>query len=100
MYKLVDIKMLKNFETVRTTLTLPADLNERSQRFVDSGLIPSRNALIVAALEQYLLDLERQEIDYQFEAMAEDDAYRAMEERIAESFVANDWGALVEGEME
>ena len=36
--------MLEKFETVRTTLTLPTDLIRRSQRFIDAGDIPSRNA--------------------------------------------------------
>ena len=92
--------MLEKYETVRTTLTLPVDLIKRSQHFVDGGLIPSRNALIVAALEQYLLALERQEIDRQFEALADDDAYQAMNEKISESFAESDWDALVEGETE
>ena len=92
--------MLKKFETVRTTLTLPVDLLERSQHFVDGGIIPSRNALIIAALEQYLLELERQEIDRQFEAMADDDAYQAMNQQISEAFTESDWEALVEAEIE
>ncbi|MCB0105005.1 MAG: hypothetical protein KDE53_03835 [Caldilineaceae bacterium] len=90
--------MLAKFETVRTTLTLPADLVKRSQHFIDGGTIPSRNALIVAALERYLLDLERQEIDRQFEAMAEDDAYQALNQQIADEFAGSDWDAWVEGE--
>jgi metal-responsive CopG/Arc/MetJ family transcriptional regulator len=97
---LMEIMMLKEFETVRTTLTLPADLNKRSQHFVDGGIIPSRNALIIAALEKYLLELERQEIDRQFDAMADDHAYQAMNEQISESFAESDWDALVEGETE
>jgi hypothetical protein len=92
--------MLKKFETVRTTLTLPVDLLERSQHFVDGGVIPSRNALIIAALEQYLLELERQEIDRQFEAMADDDAYQAMNQQLSEAFAESDWEALVEDEIE
>ena len=92
--------MLKKFETVRTTLTLPVDLLERSQHFVDGGVIPSRNALIIAALEQYLLELERLEIDRQFQAMAEDDAYQAMNQQISEAFAESDWEALVEDEIE
>ena len=90
--------MLEEFETIRTTLTLPAELNKRSQHFVDGGIVPSRNALIIAALEKYLTELERQEIDRQFEAMADDDAYQQMNEQISESFAESDWDALVEGE--
>jgi metal-responsive CopG/Arc/MetJ family transcriptional regulator len=90
--------MLPKFETVRTTLTLPADLVKRSQHFIDEGAIPSRNALIVAALEQYLLELERQEIDRQFEAMAADERYQALNQQIADDFAESDWDTLVEGE--
>jgi metal-responsive CopG/Arc/MetJ family transcriptional regulator len=97
---LMEIKMLEKFETVRTTLTLPVDLISRSQHFIDEGLIPSRNALIVAALEQYLSDLERQEIDRQFETMADDDVYQALNQEIAEEFADSDWNALVEVEIE
>lgn len=92
--------MLKQFKTVRTTLTLPADLIERSQHFVDGGVIPNRNALIVAALEQYLLELEQQEIDRQFEAMADDESYQKMNEQLSEDFAESDWDALIKGETE
>jgi len=92
--------MLEKFETVRTTFTLPVDLIKRSQHFIDGGIIPSRNALIIAALEQYLLELERQEIDRQFEAMADDDTYQTMNQQISESFAESDWDALVEVEIE
>ncbi|MFZ0546534.1 MAG: hypothetical protein WAM60_13900 [Candidatus Promineifilaceae bacterium] len=90
--------MLSQFETVRTTVTLPADLIDRSQHFIDGGTIPSRNALIVTAVERFLLELERQEIDRQFEAMAEDEEFQAMNEHLAEDFSDSDWEALMEGE--
>jgi hypothetical protein len=47
-----------------------------------------------------LLELERQEIDRQFEAMVDDNAYQAMNEQISESFAESDWDALVGGELE
>lgn len=90
--------MLSEFETVRTTLTLPVNLVKRSQHFVDRGTIPSRNALIVAALERFLLDLERQEIDRQFDAMAEDETVHAVNQQIIDDFAESDWDAWVEGE--
>ncbi len=92
--------MFAEFETIRTTLTLPVDLVKRSQRFVDDGAVPSRNALIVAAVEQFLVQLERQEIDRQFEALAEDESYQAMNQQLADDFGASDWDAWVEGETE
>jgi hypothetical protein len=91
-------KMLAEFETIRTTLTLPIDLVKRSQHFIDSGTIPSRNALIVTALERFLLELERQEIDRQFEAMAGDESYQLINKQMTDDFAESDWAAWVEGE--
>ena len=85
---------LDHFETVRTTVTLPVDLVKQSQRFVDDGTVPSRNALIVAALEHFLAELERQEIDRQFAALAKDAEYQELNERLAEEFADTDWEAL------
>ena len=78
--------MIAEFETVRTTLTLPVNLVKRSQHFIDVGTIPNRNTLIVAALEHFLLELERQEIDRQFEAMADDKDYQSLNQQLAEDF--------------
>lgn len=86
--------MLSDFETVRTTVTVPVDLITRSQHFIDDGKLPSRNALIVAALEHFLKELEQHEIDSQFEAMAEDTDYASLNEAIAEEFSESDWEAL------
>ena len=86
--------MLEKFDTVRTTVTVPTDLIKRSQRFIDEGSIPSRNALIVSALEHFLKELERQEIDRQFEALAEDEPYQTMNRHLAETFAESDWKAL------
>lgn len=90
--------MLSKFETVRTTVTVPVDLINRSQHFIDDGVVPSRNALIVAALEQFLLELERREIDHQFEAMATDEAYQSVSQQLVEDFAESDWEALAAGE--
>ena len=91
--------MLTKFETIRTTVTVPAELIKRSQRLIDSGTVPSRNALIVAALEHFLSELERQEIDRQFEAMAEDESYKVINQQLAEDFAESDWEALITEEM-
>lgn len=85
--------MLNRFDSVRTTVTLPRDLSQRSQQLVDMGKIPSRNALIVAALEHYIAELEREEIDRQFAAMAEDVDYQSLTQKIADSFADSDWEA-------
>ena len=85
--------MINSFDTVRTTVTLPRDLSQRSQRLVDSGKIPSRNALIVAALEHFIAELEREEIDRQFAAMADDADYQSLNQELSESFAESDWEA-------
>ena len=90
--------MLAEFETVRTTLTLPVNLIKRSQPFIDGKAIPSRNALIVTALERFLLELEEQEIDRQFETMTEDVAYHTLNQQLIDEFAESDWDAWVEGE--
>ncbi len=90
--------MLAEFETIRTTLTLPVALVKRSQHFIDSGTIPNRNALIVTALERFLLELERQEIDRQFALMAEDKPYQALNQQLADEFAESDWETWVDGE--
>lgn len=85
---------LAQFETTRTTVTIPTRLLQRSQPFLDKGVVPNRNELVVAALERYIAELERQEIDRQFAALADDVEYQALNEQMAESFGASDWEAL------
>ncbi len=91
--------VLDKYETVRTTVTLPANLLQRSQGLIDSGQVPNRNALIVAALEQFIADLERAEIDRQFAAMADDTEYQSFQTDVAESFADADWEAMIDGEQ-
>lgn len=86
--------MLMKSETVRTTVTVPTSLIDRSQHLIDEGKLPSRNALIVAALEHFVTELERRDIDRQFEAMAEDASYYEMNRQLAEDFAESDWEAL------
>lgn len=90
--------LLNNQETVRTTVTLPADLLKRGQKLIDSGQVPNRNVLIISALERLLAELERAEIDRQFAAMADDAAYQTLQTEMAESFDESDWEVLLDGE--
>ena len=71
---------------VRTTLDLPRDLLERSNRVVDEGKVKSRNLLIIAALAQYLDTLERTEIEETFAHMRDDAVYRRLALSLAEDF--------------
>jgi len=90
---------IKQYESVRTTVNLPAELVRRSQRFVDDGTVPSRNALIVAALEHFVEHLERRAIDAQFAAMADDADYQSLSLDLADEFAESDWEALELGEV-
>lgn len=93
------VKMdMDQFDTLRTTVSLPAALVERTQVFIERGLIPNRSAAIAAALESYLDELERQEIDRAFEAMATDESYRRMSEELDREFAASDWQAIQKAE--
>lgn len=85
---------IAQFETIRTTVTIPTSLMQRSQHFLDQGLVPNRNALVIAALERFLTELERQEIDRQFAVMVDDVEYQALNEQLADSFLSSDWEAL------
>jgi len=85
-------------EMVRTTIHLPKKLMKRSQQLVKGGKVRSRNALIIAALEQFLDEWERKEIDAQFAVMAEDTAYQSLSLGIENEFAESDWEALQAGE--
>lgn len=80
---------------VRTTLDLPVDLLERSNRLVDRGKAKSRNTLFVAAVQGYLDELEKAEIDAAFADMGRDMHYRALSERVAGEFALSDSEALI-----
>ena len=89
----------KGQEAVRTTVTLPVDLVQRSQRFIDDGTVPNRNALLVAALERLTQELERRAIDQEFAAMAGDAAYCDLQTAMVQEFDASDWEAWEQGEQ-
>ena len=86
--------LLTKLKRVRTTVDLPPALLARAQHFVDEDVVRSRNALIIAALEYFLDHLERQAIDTQFAAMADDEDYRRLNLTLVEEFAASDWEAL------
>lgn len=89
---------LDQFETVRTTVSLPATLVERTRIFIERGLIPNRNAAIAAALEYFLDEMERQDIDRAINSMATDEAYDQLGEDLDSEFAASDWESLLEAE--
>jgi metal-responsive CopG/Arc/MetJ family transcriptional regulator len=89
-----------SIRTVRTTLTLPADLLEAVDQAIQAGKARSRNELVAAALRHELAMLQRVAIDAAFAEMAQDPAYQTEAHEIATTFARADWEAwhLAEGE--
>ncbi|MBD2776208.1 ribbon-helix-helix domain-containing protein [Iningainema tapete] len=79
--------------TIRTTLTLPAELLEATDKAVQSGKAKSRNDFVARALRRELAALKRAEIDAAFAQMANDAEYHAEAKMIAEEFASSDWEA-------
>lgn len=55
--------------------------------------MPNHKTLLIA-LEHFLIEWKRAEIDRHFAAMAADDEYQSLNEQLAESFAVTDWEAL------
>lgn len=89
---------IRNDPRVRTTINLPSSLLDRSQRFVDQGVVTSRTTLIEIALERLLEELEEEEIDRQFAAITDDQAYHSLNVSIDHDFAVSDWEVLVQAE--
>jgi hypothetical protein len=86
--------------TVRTTITLPADLLEEVDRIVQAGGVRSRYELFLTALRHELAAGERPEIDAQIALMADDPELIAEGFVMAEEAMAAGWGALLLSERE
>lgn len=86
--------------TVRTTLSLPADLMEAADHAVRAGKARSRNELMATALRRELAAQRRAAIDAEFALMADDE--QAVEEarQIAREFAQADWEAFRIGERQ
>ncbi len=80
--------------TVRTTLSLPADLLEATDQAVRAGSVRSRNEFVAMALRHELAAQKRAEIDAAFAAMADDPEYQAESLMIADEFVIAEWEAF------
>lgn len=76
--------------TIRTTLALPADLLEATDRAVRAGKARSRNEFVAAALRRELAAQRRAEIDADITAMAHDIAYQRESAQIMAEFAEAD----------
>jgi metal-responsive CopG/Arc/MetJ family transcriptional regulator len=84
--------------TVRTTLTLPSELLEDTDRAVSQGKAKSRNDFVAKALRHELAALRRAEIDAAFAPMADDAQYQAEALQIEAELATASWEALQLGE--
>lgn len=80
--------------TVRTTLSLPAELLEANDQAVRSGKVRSRNEFVAMALRHELAAQKRAEIDAAFAAMTDDPGYLAESLMIADEFALAEWEAF------
>jgi metal-responsive CopG/Arc/MetJ family transcriptional regulator len=76
--------------TVRTTLALPSDLLEATDRAVREGKARSRNELVATALRRELAARRRAEIDAELAEMANDPDYRREAAQIMADFAEAD----------
>ena len=80
---------------IRITVNLPVDLMQRSQQLIEQGFAPDHHALIVSALDSFLRQVERQEIDAQLAIIVNDADYQALNEAIAVEFEESDWESFI-----
>ena len=87
-----------NQKTVRTTLSLPAELIEATDRLVKEGKAKSRNQFVSQALRRELLAIKRAEIDAALAEMAQDPDYQREVLKMEAEFASASWEALQLGE--
>ena len=81
-------------ECIRTTITIPIELLEKINQALRQKVAPSRNALLIHALQQYLENWEQEKIDEQIAQMATDAAYQTLNLQMVEEYEAAGWEAL------
>jgi metal-responsive CopG/Arc/MetJ family transcriptional regulator len=85
---------------IRTTLTLPVELLEATDRAISEGKAKSRNEFVARAIRNELAVQKRAEIDAAFAEMGNDAEYQAEVEIINQEFAQSDWEALQLGESQ
>ncbi|MBD2676104.1 MULTISPECIES: CopG family ribbon-helix-helix protein [Nostoc] len=81
-------------QTVRTTLTLPKDLLEATDKAVEAGKAKSRNEFVARALRRELAAQKRAEIDAVLAEMASDVEYQTEVLQMEAEFAPAQWEAL------
>ena len=83
--------------TVRTTLTLPAELVTDTDIAVNQGKAKSRNEFVAQALRHELAALKKADIDAAFAEMANDSDYQVECLQIDNELATAGWEALYLG---
>ncbi|MBN3951534.1 MAG: CopG family transcriptional regulator [Nostoc sp. NMS7] len=81
-------------QTVRTTLILPKDLLEATDKAIQSGKAKSRNEFVTWALRRELAAEKRAEIDAALAEMANDLEYQREVLQMEAEFAPAQWEAL------
>ncbi|MBF2003973.1 MAG: CopG family transcriptional regulator [Chlorogloeopsis fritschii C42_A2020_084] len=84
---------MKN-QTVRTTITLPAELLAAADKAVSQGKAKNRNEFVAQALIHELEALRRAEIDAALAEMAQNPEYQAQVLQMEAEFAVASWEAL------
>jgi metal-responsive CopG/Arc/MetJ family transcriptional regulator len=85
-------------DTVRTTITIPVELLEATDKVVKSGKAKSRNEFVTIALQKELAAQKRAEIDEALTEMLQDPDYQAKVLKLEAEFAHAQWEALKLGE--
>ena len=83
---------------IRTTIDIPIELSKRVNKALHKKCAPSRNALVIQALQRYLEYLEQEEIDVQIAQMTADSEYQELHGQLAKEYEPAGWEALRLGE--
>jgi metal-responsive CopG/Arc/MetJ family transcriptional regulator len=85
-------------QTVRTTLTIPADLLQATDAIINQGKANSRNEFVAQALKHELATLKRAEIDQALAEMAQQQDYHTEVLKMDSEFAIASWEALKQEE--
>lgn len=85
-------------QTIRTTITLPVELLDATDRAVNQGKAKSINEFIVQALLHELEALKQAEIDDALIEMTQDPEYQSQVIQMENEFTTASWEALQLGE--
>lgn len=79
---------------IRTTIDIPIELSERVNKALHKKYAPSRNALLIQALQRYVEYLEQGEIDVQIAQMAADSEYQKLHAQMVKEYEPAGWETL------